>query len=107
MVGGVGFQRLARDRQQRARHHQVGVAQQLRGTVGGVHAGQARHAGAAQQLQQHGFGLVVEVVGGQQEPRAVLRAHLAQRGVAQLAGGRFDAGFAFLQNHASVNRRSR
>jgi signal recognition particle GTPase len=42
--------------------------------IGGIHAGQAGRAGAAQQLQQHGFGLVVEVVGGQQQAHAVARA---------------------------------
>jgi hypothetical protein len=97
-----GFQVGACLRQQRTRHHQLLVAEQARCAVGRIHAGQAGGAGAAQQLQQHGLGLVVEVVGGQQEVDAVAAAHRAEGGVAQLARGRFDAAPALLDHDGAL-----
>nr|GEU28296.1 hypothetical protein [Tanacetum cinerariifolium] len=100
VLGHVPVQLPARRAQQRARHHQLRVAQQAGGAVGGVHAGQAGRAGAAQQLQQHGFGLVVHVVGGEQQLQPVFAAQRAQRGVARLAGRFFGASLVLaLQCH--------
>ena len=91
MLRHIRFELFARHRQQRTRHHQVRVAQQLGRAVGAIHAGQARRAGAAQQLQQHRLGLVVLVVGREQQAHAMRRAQLAQGRVAALAGRLFRA----------------
>jgi hypothetical protein len=88
--------------QQRPRHHQRLVTEQAWGAVGGLHARQAGRAGTAQQLQQHGLGLVVEVMGGEQQLDAVGAAHLAQGRVAQLAGSRFDAAFPLPDRDVTV-----
>ena len=91
MLRHIRFELFARHRQQRTRHHQVRVAQQLGRAVGAIHAGQTRRAGAAQQLQQHRLGLVVLVVGCEQQAHAMHRAQLAQSRIAALAGRLFRA----------------
>ena len=91
MARHVRFQLFARHGQQRARHYQVRIAQQLGRAVGAIHAGQARRAGTAQQLQQHRFSLVILVVGREQQAHAVRGAQLAQGRVTALAGRLFRA----------------
>jgi len=54
----------------------------------GRHAGQAR---AAQQAQQHGFGLVVAVMGQQHQRHAVVLGQAGQGCVAGVARGGLDA----------------
>jgi hypothetical protein len=57
-----------------------------------MNAGKAADAGAAQDAEQNGLGLVVERVGGSDFRDAVLACELTEEVVAQSAGSRFDAG---------------
>lgn len=74
-----------------ARHVQPGAQQRHAAQPLHRHGRQAIEAGAAQQLQQHGLGLVVEMMGGQQEGGASLGAKRVERGVAGFARGLLDA----------------
>ena len=95
------FEVRARYGQQRARHQQLRIAQQAGAAVGGIHARQPGRPRTAQQLQQHGFSLVVQVVRRQQHGGAVGAAHVAERRVAPLAGRGFDAALALVHLHGA------
>lgn len=84
MGPGIGFDVAAR-------HVQPGAQQCHAALARHRHGRQAVEPGAAQQLQQHGLGLVVEVVGGQQEGGAGLGAERVERGVTGFARGFLDA----------------
>ena len=55
------------------------------------HAGQPRHAGTTQGLQQQRFGLIALMVREQHDGCAMRQRHLAQHAVARLARPGFDA----------------
>ncbi|EDT37376.1 hypothetical protein BamMEX5DRAFT_6844 [Burkholderia ambifaria MEX-5] len=61
------------------------------GTIARRHRGQAGNPRAAQQLQQHGLGLIVRVLRDPEHRHAVTLAHCIERRIAALAGGRLDA----------------
>ncbi len=67
-----------------------------------IHARQASHATAAQQLQQHRFSLVIEMVGGQEQSHPMLATQFSQRPIALLAGGRLHAGLGAIDLHQTV-----
>ncbi|MNN33153.1 hypothetical protein D3C81_1468960 [compost metagenome] len=54
------------------------------------HAGHAGHAGAPEQPHQHGFHLIVAMMGEQQQRGALRPAHAPERGVAGTARGGLD-----------------
>jgi hypothetical protein len=55
-------------------------------------------------LQQDGFGLVVEVVGGEQDGGAMLAAQLAERTVTQLAGAGLHPGAPLRDLHPARSK---
>ena len=98
-VGGVGERVQAAleavgvdlpppDPQQRA--HQRDVVAPGVGERGNRHAGQPVQTGAAQQVHQHGFDLIIGVVRHQHGGGFVLFSGLEQEAVAQFAGGFLD-----------------
>lgn len=56
----------------------------------GRHAGKAVGAGTSAKIGENGFGLVVEVMGEEDELGAVLLGGAEEKGVALVAGGGFD-----------------
>ena len=83
-VGEVSLNFGAAGGQQRAQNAAFGELDH------GVDAGDAFGPGAAQELGQHGFGLIVERVGGGDGIERGLRQEPAEPGVAETAGGFFD-----------------
>ena len=81
MGGGVGFDLVAAEGEQGSHH----------AALDGEDAVEAGKAGAAEEVEEEGFGRVVAVVGGEDDGIVVGGAEGVEPGVAELAGRLFDA----------------
>ena len=95
MLARVGADRLARYVEQRTHEHTSMEARALR------HATGPTRSGAAQQVHQHGLGLVVELV----SQREHVEGQLGERRIARRAGSGFQALPAFGDAHAAHRER--
>src|SRR5450830_2144947 len=91
MYLGVLLQLVAGGVQQRPRQQQSGIAQQGCCCIGAVHARHAGHARTTQDLQQHGFSLIIEVMRRQQQAYPMRLTQLPQRLIAANTGSLFNA----------------